>query len=60
MSKGFYDFDEDYAQTYNGKCDKCGHITLVSTQKDIHPEYYTEVYVKCNCGGSIKFSLPVN
>lgn len=60
MSDDFYDFDKEESQTYSGKCNKCGHITLVSTQKDRCPEYYSDIFVKCDCGGSIKFKLPVN
>lgn len=56
----FYDFDKEYSQTYSEECDKCGNITLVSTQRDNHPEYYTSIFIRCECGESIKFSLPVN
>ena len=54
-----YDFENDFAQTYKETCD-CGNVVEVSTQKDECPEYYTTVYVKCTCGKSVAFSLPVN
>jgi hypothetical protein len=54
-----YDFDGEFAQTYTEKCD-CGEVIEVSTRKDECPEYYTEVYVKCKCGKSVSFMLPVN
>lgn len=54
-----YDFGAKCAQTYTHKCE-CGHIVEVSTQKDNCPEYYTEVVVRCPCGKSVKFDLPVN
>lgn len=54
-----YDFNGEFAQTYQEKCD-CGETLEVSTQVDRHPEYYTEIYIKCKCGKSVSFSLPVN
>ena len=54
-----YDFDGEYAQTYEAKCE-CGKVIEVSTQKDNRPEYYTDVFVKCECGKSVHFELPVN
>lgn len=54
-----YDFGDKFAQTYKEECE-CGNVLEVSTQKDNQPEYYTYVYVKCSCGKSVGFSLPVN
>lgn len=54
-----YDFDCEFQQTYSNEC-KCGKVIEVSTQKDSHPEYYTSVFVKCECGNSVAFELPVN
>ena len=54
-----YDFDGEYSQQYENAC-KCGNLIQVSTQIDDRPEYYTEIYVKCSCGKSVGFSLPVN
>jgi hypothetical protein len=54
------DFMGEFSQTYSEKCKKCGKIILVSTQKDKSPEYYTDIFIKCDCGESIKFILPVN
>lgn len=56
---GLYDFGSKCAQTYTSVC-KCGRDIEVSTQRDHSPEYYTTVYVKCVCGKSVCFSLPVN
>lgn len=55
----FYDFGSDVAQTYKEKC-SCGEVIEISTQRDNGPEYYTYIYVKCRCGKSVPFSLPVN
>jgi hypothetical protein len=55
-----YDFDEEFAQTYTETCANCGDKIQVSTQQDRTPEYYTAVYVKCMCGDSVEFRLPVN
>ena len=54
-----YDFGGDSAQTYSESCE-CGRVIEVSTQTDNCPEYYTDVYVKCVCGKSVAFLLPVN
>ena len=54
-----YDFGGEFQQTYKNTC-KCGNKIEVSNQKDQHPEYYTDVFVKCGCGKSVKFELPVN
>lgn len=55
-----YEFGSKFAQTYQALCNKCGREIEVSTQKDDHPEYYTEVHVLCGCGGTAHFKLPVN
>lgn len=54
-----YAFGSPSAQTYAKTCE-CGRVIEVSTQKDEHPEYYTEIHVKCTCGKSVRFDLPVN
>lgn len=54
-----YDFGGEFAQVYKKKC-SCGREIEVSTQQDNDPEYYTDVFVRCVCGGSVAFSLPVN
>ncbi len=58
--KHMYDFEGSSAQTYEEVCEKCGNTVEVSTQEDRRPEYYTEVFVRCKCGESIQFVLPVN
>ena len=55
-----YDFGGKFNQIYTEKCPECGNKISVSTQKDECPEYYTTIYVMCNCGVSVKFVLPVN
>lgn len=55
-----YDFGSDVAQTYKSKCKKCGIEIEVSTQQDKYPEYYTDIFIRCSCGGSVHFELPVN
>lgn len=55
-----YQFGSERAQTYKAKCNKCGNEIEVSTQKDSDPECYTDVFVRCSCGGSAYFELPVN
>jgi hypothetical protein len=55
-----YDFGSEYAQTYTAVCPRCAAEVEVSAQRDEDPEYYTEVHVRCPCGGSVSFSLPVN
>ena len=53
------DFGGEYSQEYKANC-SCGKEFNISTQEDIHPEYYTDIFVKCDCGESVKFILPVN
>ncbi len=55
-----FDFGGEYAQTYTSKCSKCGKVFEVSTQDDDRPEYYTDIYIRCDCGNSVEFILPVN
>ena len=54
-----YDFGGRAAQTYTKVCD-CGRTIDVSTQQDRYPEYTTLIFVKCVCGNSVEFKLPVN
>lgn len=54
-----YDFGGHAACTYTATC-ACGNVIEVSTQHDDHPEYITDVYVRCACGKSVKFELPAN
>jgi len=54
-----YDFNEEFAQTYKERCE-CGEVIEVSTQQEQNPEYHTNVFVKCKCGKSVCFLLPVN
>jgi len=54
-----YEFGEECSQTYKETCE-CGKVIEVSTQPDECPEYYTTVYVRCSCGKSVHFELPVN
>jgi len=54
-----YDFDSEHSRTYEKKC-KCGKKHTVSAQKDEGAEYITEIYIKCECGKSVRFNLPVN
>ena len=55
-----YDFGSDSSETYLGQCKGCDTEIEVSAQQDRHAEYTTEIYVKCRCGESVKFELPVN
>lgn len=54
-----HDFGGWFAQTYQEKC-VCGNITEVSSQNDDNTEYQISVFVKCQCGESVEFLLPVN
>jgi len=52
-----------YANTpYIEEC-KCGYFNKVFTQSDSHPEYHTQVFVRCvntECKEYVEFNLPVN
>ena len=59
QSSDMYDFGCEFSQVYKKVC-ACSKEITISSQKDCHPEYYTDIFVKCDCGRSIPFSLPVN
>lgn len=45
---------------YSEKCTKCKKKHLLMTQSDEDPEYYTDIFIQCDCGDYVKFRLPVN
>ena len=53
--------DQAWRQTYKSNCSHGTEVSLI-TQADENPEYYTGVYIQCNCGcgESIYFDLPAN
>lgn len=55
-----FEHEFDARQNYESTCDNCGKVTVVRTQADGNPEYYTGVYVECGCGDWVFFNLPVN
>lgn len=55
-----HDFGGSFNQIYTEECKGCGYLVKVSAQKDKHPEYKTDIFVKCRCGESVPFRLPVN
>ena len=55
----FEDITDGCNYEYNESCD-CGKNHCVLTQYGNFSEYYTDVYVKCDCGQYVWFDLPVN
>ena len=53
-----YDFGGKYAQSYESTCE-CGRKIIISSYNDEVIEYYHDVFVKCICGKSIYFKLPI-
>jgi hypothetical protein len=51
---------ENYLQTEYQRSCKCGKVHSIVTQEDNGPEYYTHIYILCECGEYVKFKLPVN
>jgi len=47
-------------QLYKSNCNSCNKKYEIYTQKDCDPEYYTDIYVKCDCSNLVHFCLPVN
>lgn len=41
-------------------CGCCDIPQKILAQDDNKPEYYTEIYLQCQCGNYIEFILPVN
>jgi hypothetical protein len=56
----FDNIDKSDQYEYEQECSCCGLKKQVLTQRDDHPEYYTYVYLRCQCGEYIQFELPVN
>lgn len=51
---------EHHRHSYIKKCSCCDCEQEILTQRDDFPEYYAEIYLKCQCGEFIEFELPVN
>ena len=57
----YQDIDKYDNYPYTRYCDGCGKLKRVYTQGfDQITEYWTDVYVECECGNLVKFHLPVN
>ena len=54
-----YDFGSECAHTSTKKCE-CGRCIEISTQQDNNAEYITTIFVRCVCGKSVEFDVPVN
>ncbi len=54
------DISDEDANSYTEVCSCCGLKQIILTQRDNYPEYYTNIYLQCQCGEYIKFQLPVN
>lgn len=52
--------DYDYKQEYKSLCTNCNKEHKLRTQEDNYPEYYTYIFIECNCGDYVHFRLPVN
>jgi len=51
---------DSYNQEYTQECPSCSKALTIISQKDHNPEYYTSVYVKCECGEWVEFVVAVN
>ncbi len=56
----FEDIPEFDRTIYKKNCECCDMPIIIATQRDSYPEYYTGVYIQCNCGEWLEFELPVN
>lgn len=54
------DIPEGLRYPYHALCPCCGITQTMLTQRDNFPEYYTEIYLMCQCGEYLEFNLPVN
>ncbi len=52
--------NEGHRHEYKKDCDCCGLTQQILTKRDNFPEYYAEIYLRCQCGEYIEFDLPVN
>ncbi len=46
--------------SYTKTCSCCDLKHQILTQHDDCPEYYTDIYLQCQCGEYVEFELPVN
>jgi uncharacterized protein (DUF983 family) len=54
------DLKEKY-EKYSENCKECGREVFVYSQTDNCPEYYTHVFVRCECCGNfVEIETPVN
>jgi len=51
------DLSQSEATPYKKTCRACKKEYTVYTH---YPEYHTEIFVQCECGDVVPFSLPVN
>ena len=54
------EIDMTFKQKYTQECPTCTMHVSIITQRDSFPEYYTDIWVVCNCGDKVYFELPVN
>jgi RNase P subunit RPR2 len=54
------DVQDYYSYEYLETCEECGKVHRILTQQSGPSEYETEVYVTCDCGDLVWFTLPVN
>lgn len=58
----YWDFDDTFCKIRETTetCHQCGKEHIIYGQQGNDPEYRDDVYLKCNCGHLVHFSLPVN
>ncbi len=57
MDNEFGSFGSD---VYIETCKGCGEDIEVSAQRYAPSEYTTDIHVRCRCGESVHFEIPVN
>lgn len=45
---------------YYEECENCHKIHGLLSQQNDDPEYYTKVFIICDCEELVEFKLPVN
>ena len=56
----FDEIPESRRYEYKGVCECCEKEHTIWTLRDDFPEYVTEIYIQCECGEYIEFTLPVS
>ena len=53
-----HDFGGDEAETFARSCKSCGKVLSISQKRTEHPCSFRDLFVRCQCGESVHFTIP--